>query len=285
MNVFIFQSVPERFDLRKAIRVGKRDTWYATRYRNDMHAADLVFFWMAGDEHFRGLYGWGRLAGAPRLETGWGSHGVDVTYEVKFERPILATSLRDDPALADLLIFRAPQACPRARGSGAVSRGGCVVSGHHTESRRSVIAAITTPLSFLVLGLLVVEGTVGSLALALAELRPPLVWTVIASIPAFVLTVVGLAVWRPEALRGDRPLQGTHAQQFASDLFLSLDGALSNLEPIERAEAWLTVADVITSGSRTDASYSEFCSTVAEKLKTLTNLTNRTLRSRGPIEP
>ncbi|MGY6214705.1 EVE domain-containing protein [Methylolobus aquaticus] len=110
MNVFVFQSRPERYDLRTAIRPGSRDTWYATRYRNDMNPGDLVFFWMAGDEHFRGLYGWGHIASAPYLKAGWDSHGVDVTYEVKFGKPILARSVREDAVLADMLIFRAPQA-------------------------------------------------------------------------------------------------------------------------------------------------------------------------------
>jgi len=97
---------------------------------------------------------------------------------------------------------------------------------------KSVIEAVKTPLGFLVLGCLVIDGTVASLALALPDFRQPLVWTVILSIPTFVLTVVALAVWRPEALRGDRPLQDSHANQFASDLYLALDGALSNLEPM-----------------------------------------------------
>jgi hypothetical protein len=76
-----------------------------------------------------------------------------------------------------------------------------------------------------------------------------------------------------------------HAKQFASDLFLALDGALSNLEPLERAEAWLTVADVITSENQVDASYATFCTVVAARLKKLTDLTNRTLQTRGPVEP
>ena len=153
------------------------------------------------------------------------------------------------------------------------------------ESRSSIIGAVKNPLGFLVLGLLVVDGTIAYLAVALSEFRAPLVWTTIVSIPVFVLTVVGLAVWRPEALRGDRPLQELYANQFATDLFLALDGALGNLEPIERAEAWLTVADVITTGSDADASYSKFCSAVAARLKKLTNLASRTLNTRGPIEP
>jgi hypothetical protein len=110
MNVFVFQSVPERYDLRQSIRPGMKDTWYATRYRSEMQPGDLVFFWMAGDEHFRGLYGWGRITSEPYLKAGWGSHGVDVTYEVKFVKPVMATSLRSDAQLAEMLIFRAPQA-------------------------------------------------------------------------------------------------------------------------------------------------------------------------------
>ena len=110
MNVFLFQSVPERFDLRQAIRPEKIDTWYATRYRNEMHPGDIVFFWMAGDEHFRGLYGWGHITSAPYLKSSWDSHGVDVKYEAKFEKPIFARSLREDTVLAEMLIFRAPQA-------------------------------------------------------------------------------------------------------------------------------------------------------------------------------
>lgn len=152
------------------------------------------------------------------------------------------------------------------------------------ESRNSTIDTIKTPLSFLVLGFLVVDGTVASLALALPEFRHLLVWTVIISIPLFVITVVGLAIWRPEALRGDRPLHETQANQFASDLYLALDGSLRNLEPLERAEAWLTVADVVTSGSQVDASYSRFCVTVATRLKTLANLKSRPINTRGPID-
>ncbi|MGY6214706.1 hypothetical protein ACW73L_06025 [Methylolobus aquaticus] len=153
------------------------------------------------------------------------------------------------------------------------------------ESRVSIIDAVKNPLAFLVLGLLVVDGTMASLAVAFPEFRLLLVWTVIVSLLVFVLIVVGLAVWRPEALRGDRPLQEVYANQLASDLFLALDGALSNLEPLERTEAWLTVADVITTGREGDAGYSKFCSAVADRLKKLTNLASRPPNTRGPIAP
>lgn len=152
-----------------------------------------------------------------------------------------------------------------------------------TESRKSIIDAVQTPLGFLVLGFLIVDGTVATLAVTLADYRALLVWTVIISIPAFVLIVVGVAIWQPEALRGDRPLQAVYADKFASDLFYSLDGALSNLEPLERDEAWVTVADVITSDSYSDTSYTKFCLAVATRIKKLANLQNKAPRSRGPI--
>lgn len=107
MNTFLFQSVPDRFDLRKEIRPGETDVWYATRYRSEMNPGDVVFFWMGGDEHFRGLYGWGHILSRPYLKAGWDSHGVNVKYDVKFDRPVLAKSIRRDPELSDLLILRA----------------------------------------------------------------------------------------------------------------------------------------------------------------------------------
>lgn len=110
MNTFIFQSTPDRYDLSAKLVPGNHETWYATRYRSEMHKNDIVFFWMAGDEKFRGLYGWGNLISVPYIKEAWQSHGVDIQYKVKFAKPILAKTIRDDSELADLLIFRAPQA-------------------------------------------------------------------------------------------------------------------------------------------------------------------------------
>jgi hypothetical protein len=109
-TVFVFQSVPEQYDLREKLRAGQSDTWYATRYRAEMRPRDVVFFWMGGDRHFRGLYGWGEITKAPYLKSEWDSYGVEVRYEEKFKKPILATTIETDPVLSSLLIFRAPQA-------------------------------------------------------------------------------------------------------------------------------------------------------------------------------
>ena len=146
------------------------------------------------------------------------------------------------------------------------------MNGPATENRSSTISAVKTPLGFLVFGLIVVEATIAGLAMAIAEYRGPLVWAVILSIPIFVLIVVGLAVWRPEALKGDRPFHESHANQFADDLFISLDGSFSNLEQVERVEAWLTIADVISRSESSDSGYSIFCEKVALRLKKLANM-------------
>lgn len=151
------------------------------------------------------------------------------------------------------------------------------------ENRSSVINAVKTPLGFLVLGLLVVDGTLAGLAMKLPNYQGPLVWTVIVSVPILVIIVVVLAVLRPEALRGDRPWQEVYAKQFADDLYMALDGALNNLEPLERAEAWLTVVDVITSESQPDKQYFAFCSGVAARLKKKTDLAARVISTQGPI--
>ena len=110
MNVFIFQSTLERFDLRKAISPQDNNTWYATRYRSAMKPGDTVLFWMAGIEEIRGLYGWGHLTSEPYIKDSWDTYGVDVEYDVKFQNVILATDIKKNKLLSKLLIIRAPQA-------------------------------------------------------------------------------------------------------------------------------------------------------------------------------
>ena len=110
MNVFIFQSIRSRYDLRTALQPGKTTPWHATRYRSEMRSGDLVFFWMGGEPGLRGLYGWGRIVSEPYVRPDWDTYRVDVTYDAKFTRPILAEQIRSDKLLSQMLVFRAPQA-------------------------------------------------------------------------------------------------------------------------------------------------------------------------------
>jgi hypothetical protein len=134
-------------------------------------------------------------------------------------------------------------------------------------ARRGVIGAVTTPLKYLVLALLVVELLLGGLASGFEAQRTLLVWAIICYLAAFTLIVVGLAILRPEALSGTRPWQPNLAQKFALDLIMSLEGAMENLSPRAKTEAWATVADVITSDKEVNREYLVFCEIVAKHLR------------------
>jgi len=143
-----------------------------------------------------------------------------------------------------------------------------------------LINAVKTPLGFLVLIVLLLDGAVGGLAIALPDYRGVLVTAFIASVFLFAALVVALAWFRPEALQGTRPLDQIHGRQFASDLFLPLDGYLQNLEPAERQEAWIFVADYIAENDAGDAPYRRFCAEVARHLRHMAGVRGRPVR--GP---
>jgi hypothetical protein len=156
-----------------------------------------------------------------------------------------------------------------------------ITNSNAASDRTSVIQAVKTPLSFLVLGFLIIDGTIGALAISLPDYRTPLIWTVIISVPSLVVLVAAMAIWRPESLAGARPLDKIYGRQFASDLYIALDGSLRNLAPDERAEAWIAVADVITTDTMSDAPYRRFCTEVAAHLTKVANLPSGP-RSHGP---
>ena len=110
MNYWIFQAVPERYNLPKKLIEGDKTTWYATRYRSRMSPGDIVFFWLGGAEVTRGIYGWGKLMSYPYEKPEWGTHGVDVQYEKRLKSHIPVGTIKSIPGLQDLLLFRAPQA-------------------------------------------------------------------------------------------------------------------------------------------------------------------------------
>ena len=62
-NAWIFQSTQDRLDLTRPLnlRPGESFDWLVTRYRDEMQPADVVYFWMAGDEYIRGIYGRGEI--------------------------------------------------------------------------------------------------------------------------------------------------------------------------------------------------------------------------------
>jgi hypothetical protein len=110
MNYWIFQSVIERQDLRVTLQEQKEDTRLASRYRQQMSPNDLVYFWLAGDERIRGIYGWGILLSPPLLSEDGQEYRVRVQYRKRLRSALLAAKIKTTPPLQDLMIFRAPQA-------------------------------------------------------------------------------------------------------------------------------------------------------------------------------
>jgi len=109
---FIFQAIPERYDLRERLEEGKRVAWVASRYMDQMKVGEVVYFWLAGNISHRGLYGWGKISGAPVPDEASG-YRVEVQYRRNFlahepRRHIPSETVAADPVLGGHLLFRMP---------------------------------------------------------------------------------------------------------------------------------------------------------------------------------
>jgi hypothetical protein len=103
-KAWIFQSRPDRYDLRTELHPGRDEDWLASRYRDLMEPGDIVFFWLSGDDQYKGIYGWGRIMGTP-VSSG-DETTVPVHNEERFIRPIPVAMIREDPELKELMILR-----------------------------------------------------------------------------------------------------------------------------------------------------------------------------------
>ena len=109
---WIFQAMPERFDLADKLEPGKSDTWILTRYRNLINPGDVVYFWRGGRQ--AGLYGWGLVTDSPYEQKTKG--GVDwrvlINYKHRFTDPIRKDDIlksSQETQLSTMTIIRAPQ--------------------------------------------------------------------------------------------------------------------------------------------------------------------------------
>ena len=107
MNTWLFQGVPERYDVSEKLVEGKLETWLVTRFREDIKPGDIVYFYRAGQKEKRGIYGWGVIQGEPVYFQDWG-WGISVLYKKKFSPCLSASELASDPVLSQHLIFRMP---------------------------------------------------------------------------------------------------------------------------------------------------------------------------------
>jgi pyruvate formate-lyase/glycerol dehydratase family glycyl radical enzyme len=107
-KVWVFQAIPKRYDLRTKMEANHIETWLVTRYREEMSKGDVVYFWLAGDETTRGIYGWGKIVSSEaRYYPDWG-YGIDVKYEKVYEHHIPSSKLGEYSALTTHPLFRMP---------------------------------------------------------------------------------------------------------------------------------------------------------------------------------
>jgi len=104
LNYWIFQSKPERYDLREEIVAEREESWVASRYRIKMRPGDIVFLWLSGLPQIRGIYGWGRLSSVP-FEAKAGFR-VKVVYKKKLQKFIPFKSVKKNRALRNLMILK-----------------------------------------------------------------------------------------------------------------------------------------------------------------------------------
>ncbi|MEE9443351.1 MAG: hypothetical protein V3V99_11870 [candidate division Zixibacteria bacterium] len=109
---FIFQSVPEKYDLRKHLKVGDRVAWLASRERDKMNAGNIIYFWLAGSPKHRGLYGWGQISDSHTFVDEQGVNRVKVECKKSFlahpKRFIPSKLIQNNPVLGNNLLFRYP---------------------------------------------------------------------------------------------------------------------------------------------------------------------------------
>ena len=116
---WVFQSNPDNYDLRGAIKAQDEDTWLVTRYRNEIAPGDIVFLWESGKEG--GICGVGMISDYPSIRTKakrfikshdkLGGRKLRVGFEIlKAVEPVVSREdVKSHRALASLSIIKAPQ--------------------------------------------------------------------------------------------------------------------------------------------------------------------------------
>ena len=104
--VFIFQAKPAIYDLQTKLEVGREVGWLASRYRDLMKRGDIVYYWSAGDEGRRGIYGWGDITSDGAFVDSKKTYRVAVTCRKIFPHHINVKKIRKNSILSDLQILQ-----------------------------------------------------------------------------------------------------------------------------------------------------------------------------------
>jgi hypothetical protein len=159
------------------------------------------------------------------------------------------------------------------------------MNGTIKDSRVGIINAVTSPLGFLVLAFLAGETAITVYVAHMGGDFSSVFWVMLLCMVLLIVTVVSLAILRPEALFGMRPLSSHYAVLFCAKLTRALDGPLSDLNGVAEEEAWQILAEVTGSPEtlKMDKPYIEFCESVSSGLKQHGDLKARYGKARGMI--
>jgi len=135
-----------------------------------------------------------------------------------------------------------------------------------TETRKSIIEVIKTPISFLVLILLIIEAALVPMAYSFPQHETLLIGFIIGFLILFILIIVGFSIWEPEVLSGKRSWHRDYAHTIADDIYFSLEGFLSNLEEAEQNEGWLFLASTLNQVDTPDKDFKRFCQKVSNRI-------------------
>lgn len=118
------------------------------------------------------------------------------------------------------------------------------------NSRLSILSSVQTPLGFFVLVVLVVEAGL----IALAGQNPgdkAYLYSIVGILVLLILVVAIIAYFKPWVLTGHPPpgVDDNFSQALAKDVFMAVDGYISNDGDEERAEAYEYLVDVCSSAN------------------------------------
>lgn len=150
----------------------------------------------------------------------------------------------------------------------------------------SIINSVKTPLTFLIAALIVFAIVfIKFMAKNTEHTILPFVLFFLVLI-FIVAAMVVLAIKKPNVVGVNSQFQDLYADRFASDLHDALEGTMANLEPMERADNWLFLANVLSYEGydvKLDKEYFVFCRKVAARIKRSADILNHNLPSPGPI--
>lgn len=98
------------------------------------------------------------------------------------------------------------------------------------SQRASALNAVTNPLGFFVLVVLVVEAGIIGLAATVGKGTTPYLYSIVGLLVLLIIVVALIAVFRPEALSGNRhePIRNELAENIARDVYDVLDGYIDS---------------------------------------------------------